>query len=173
MRQCRLPNGGNRLQLIGIGSPAHKEPRIDIDEIANNQNVDAGGVARKQELKEISMVFPLKKLVQFAKAHCLDQNVGIHLDEKGYLILQYKIKIYGDLRFVVLSTTQENDSDDDDEEEEAAEEEQKGQKREREEGGADEKKEDDDEDGEEEDVIPESPEEEEGNLAKRARQDDE
>jgi hypothetical protein len=63
-------------------------------------------------LQEIEMVFPLKKLVQFAKAHCLDSNVCIHLDEKGYLILQYNIKIYGELRFVVASTRDDNDDDD-------------------------------------------------------------
>ena len=73
---------------------------------------------QKRALKEIEMVFPLKKLVQFAKAHCLDSNVGIHLDEKGFLILQYNIKIYGELRFVVMSTNLGDDDDEEDEEEE-------------------------------------------------------
>jgi len=121
LRQCRAPGGGNRLQLIGIGSSYHKEPCMNIDEASLASPQDGGlklnddGNAKSDNtvtLQEIEMVFPLKKLVQFAKAHCLDSNVGIHLDEKGFLILQYNIKIYGELRFVVAATRDDNDYDD-------------------------------------------------------------
>jgi len=125
LRQCKSPSGGNRLRLIGIGSSYHKEPYIDIDEgtITTSEgktkatglilNNDAAAAAESSTgvLQEIEMVFPLKKLVQFAKAHCLDANVGIHLDEKGFLILQYNIKIYGELRFVVAATREDGDDD--------------------------------------------------------------
>jgi len=135
LRQCKSPSGGNRLRLIGMGSSYHKEPYIDIDEgtitTGEGKTKSTGLVLRGDEeeasagsLQEIEMVFPLKKLVQFTKAHCLDANVGIHLDEKGFLILQYNIKIYGELRFVVAATREDEDdqdessleSDDDDEE---------------------------------------------------------
>jgi len=84
--------------------------------------VPDNGTKSSVTLQEIEMVFPLKKLVQFAKAHCLDSNVGIHLDEKGYLILQYNIKIYGELRFVVAATRDENDEYDEDSDEGSADE---------------------------------------------------
>lgn len=65
------------------------------------------------KLPEVSHVFQLKKLVQFAKAKSLDHNVSIHLDPEGFLVLQYKIKIYGDLKFIVLSAQQPTEEFDD------------------------------------------------------------
>lgn len=94
------------------------------------------------ELPEITMKFPLKKLVQFAKAHCLDSSVGIHLSEKGFLILQYNIKIYGELRFVVGAIREKSDDDDDDDVEDDDDDE------------VDDEEDDDDDDDDEEDVAP-------------------
>lgn len=88
--QCTTPTGENRLRLIGIGSPSHKEPKFDIDEVAKPSTANS---IKRGKLPELSFVFPLKKLVQFAKAHCLDPDVRIHLSEKGYLVLQYSIKV--------------------------------------------------------------------------------
>jgi hypothetical protein len=89
--QCKAPNGANRLRLVGIGSSHHKNPSINIDEQApapNTKNVNVPGTsdaAAPRDLPELEMTFPLKKLVTFAKAHCLDSNVGIHLGKKGAL----------------------------------------------------------------------------------------
>lgn len=140
LRQCKAPNGGNRLQLIGIGSSYHKEPCMNIDEAIGGGGTTATNALKlkrdepdeKVVLQEIEMVFPLKKLVQFAKAHCLDSNVGIHLDEKGFLILQYDIKIYGELRFVVAATRDDDDDaydDDDDDDEDSSSSDAQGKKR--------------------------------------------
>lgn len=117
LKQCKSPSGGNRLQLIGTGSQFHRDPCMDIDELPNSasgntpQEASSGG-----DLEDIEMTFPLKKLVNFAKAHCLDDKVAIHLDSRGFLILQYKIKIYGELRFVVMAINDDDDDDDDDSE---------------------------------------------------------
>ena len=87
---------------------------MNIDEASNTANVNPGSAP--PELEEIEMSFPLKKLVHFAKAQCLDDKVAIHLDKRGFLILQYKIKIYGELRFVVMSINEEEDENDDEDE---------------------------------------------------------
>ena len=76
------------MQLVGLGSQSHKNPFFNIDELPPGgeeveANEELGTITGKRsavptvekkrgELKEIEMVFPLKKLVQFAKAHCLD-----------------------------------------------------------------------------------------------------
>lgn len=115
LRQCKSPSGGNRLQLIGLGSQFHRNPSMNIDETAHKDNIGTAQV----KLEEIEMSFPLKKLVHFAKAACLDDKVALHLDKRGFLILQYKIKIYGELQFVIQAINDEEDDDDyeDDEEE--------------------------------------------------------
>lgn len=135
MRQCQGPLG-NRLTLVGIGSFYHKDPFIDIDALTPSltapepgsengpsgttlMDTSADGVAGTdgEILKPLELVFPLKKLVQFAKAQSLDDKVGIHLAEEGFLILQYKIKIYGDLRFLVGAKRDDDDDDEDDDDE--------------------------------------------------------
>lgn len=105
LKQCTSPSGGYRLSLVGVGSQFHRNPCINIDE-------DAASAKTSNPLEEISLCFPLKKLVQFAKAYVLDEKVAIHLKKEGLLILQYKIKIYGELQFLIMST---NDDDDEDE----------------------------------------------------------
>lgn len=107
LKQCKSPKGGNRLQLIGTGSQFHRDPCMDIDELGTSEDAP--------ELPELEMTFPLKKMVHFAKAHCLDEKVAIHLDARGFLILQYKIKIYGELRFVVMAIHDDDEDEDDDE----------------------------------------------------------
>lgn len=136
LRQCQSPTGGYRLQLIGIGSHYHRGTVINIDENPNNANVTVTPAATdkkkvlpptkkgakrtepppKCEIEEIEMMFPLKRLVQFAKAQILDDNVSIYLDKrtKRFLILQYNIKTLGELQFLIMSVNEDNDEDDED-----------------------------------------------------------
>lgn len=121
LRQCRGPDGkGNRLQMIGMNSSVHKNPTINTDEAPSGtgDSLMQGtsvpfGVAQpttqRKELQEMELVFNLKLLVQFAKAKCLDDKVGIHLDERKFLVLQYNVDIYGVVRFVVKSILDEED----------------------------------------------------------------
>jgi hypothetical protein len=130
LRQCRGPGGkGNRLQMIGMNSDVHRNPTINTDEAplkdiqkdalvsgssqllnslqqqtpSQQQQQQQNLNNQRKELEEIELVFDLKKLTTFAKAKCLDQNVGIHLDERNFLVLQYNVDIYGVVRFVVKS----------------------------------------------------------------------
>lgn len=149
LRQCQSPTGGYRLQLIGIGSPCHRNPVINIDENPNNANVVATPVKKlpmkkgtkrpadvvKEPVVEIEMTFPLKRLVQFAKAQILDDNVSIYLDKRTrrFLILQYNIKTLGELQFLIMSVNDEEDDDDEDaDDEDGAKERKRGQKRDKE-----------------------------------------
>ncbi len=113
LRQCKVPNGANRLQLIGLGSQCHRNPTINIDEMETKDKT-------QRSLEELELCFPLKKLVHFTKAHCLDDKVALHLNPRGFLILQYNIKIYGELRFVIMATAE--DEGDEMEEEESSDE---------------------------------------------------
>jgi hypothetical protein len=169
LRQYVLPNGSNRLQLIGLGSQCHRNPTINIDEMItkNHHNkapvtpkpappapiksqgaakpsapapstpsvvapapsapsatapapsapavvapsVQGGSADKSKQLEELDLCFPLKKLVHFTKAHCLDDKVALHLNSRGFLVLQYHIKIYGELRFVIMATAEDEEDD--------------------------------------------------------------
>lgn len=121
LRQCRGPDGkGNRLQMIGMNSSIHKNPTINTDEapvcpvdpLFQGTSIPFGvaqPTTQRKELQEMELVFNLKLLVQFARAKCLDDKVGIHLDERKFLVLQYNVDIYGVVRFVVKSLLTEDE----------------------------------------------------------------
>lgn len=106
LRQCRGPNGkGNRLEIIGINSQNHKNPTFYTDEapVPTDALLSKNVSLERKDLEEIELTFDLQGLVSFARATVLDDNVAIHLNEDGFLILQYHVDIYGVLRFVVES----------------------------------------------------------------------